>query len=159
VNLVSYRGTRMMTLLPRIRPDNVGLVSIWNDGGKSYLSVWRTVFEQLALASISAVEAALSPVPLGKGNSVVDIGDELLDVLTAAYEEADRTVRTPYLPRWVGQRQILLWFACAPPRAASPREGACIERSRDGQIGRHNCRPRHRRAGPAEITAWITARR
>jgi hypothetical protein len=95
VNLVSYRGTRMVTLLPRIRPDNVGLVSIWNDGGKSYLSVWRTVFERLALASIPAVEAALSPVLLGKGNSVVDISDELLDVLTAAYEEADRTVRTP----------------------------------------------------------------
>ena len=34
---------KRITLLPRILPDNAGLVTIWNDNLRPYISVWRSV--------------------------------------------------------------------------------------------------------------------
>jgi hypothetical protein len=46
VGLFSYRGTSgRFTLLPRLLAEDVGLVTIWNDGG-AYLSLWQSVFER-----------------------------------------------------------------------------------------------------------------
>jgi hypothetical protein len=88
LRLLAYRGTTgRTTLLPYLRKEDSGLVTVWNDGG-FWLSVWRSVFERQAPASIERIEHLIAPVPLGQGNSVREVGEELLDALTAAYREA-----------------------------------------------------------------------
>ena len=89
VRLSTYSGTERYTLLPRIMPDNVGLVTIWNDNQQPLdLSIWRSVFERLAPNSIEPVEQAIAPVKIGQGNSVRNITPQVLDALTLAYQEA-----------------------------------------------------------------------
>ena len=87
VRLDSYSGQRY-TLLPRVMPDKVGLVTIWNDNQKPYISVWRSVFERLAPNSIEAVEQVIAPIKIGQGNTVKNITPQVLDALTTAYQEA-----------------------------------------------------------------------
>jgi hypothetical protein len=88
VRLFSYEGSERYTLLPRIRPEDSGLVTIWNDKGEPYLSFWRSVFERRAPGSIDAVEKVISPVRLGQGNTTREISRELLCAIERAYEEA-----------------------------------------------------------------------
>ena len=89
VSLFTYTGVdrRRFTLLPKIMTEKAGLVTIWNDNGKPYLSVWRSVFERRAPESIEAVERTLG-TSIGQGNTVASITPELLTALTAAYREA-----------------------------------------------------------------------
>lgn len=89
VRLQSYVGRRgEVTLLPKLRQDDAGLVTIWNWSGASVLSFWRSVFERRAPGSIARVEAAIAPAQLGQGTTTTDISDELLMVLRTAYVEA-----------------------------------------------------------------------
>lgn len=89
VRLFSYNGTGgRVTLLPRIAPENVGLITIWNDFGKPSLQVWRSVFERLAPNTMVRVEQAISPVKLGQGTVVKNISPEVMQAITAAYREA-----------------------------------------------------------------------
>ena len=83
-------GGKRTTLLPRSMPDNAGLVTIWNDHQRPYISVWRSVFDRLAPDSVESVERAIAPTKFGQGNSVLNITPEVLDALTAAYEETGR---------------------------------------------------------------------
>ena len=89
VRLFSYAGRNndRFTLLPRIIPDNAGLVTIWNDGLKPYIAVWRSVFERRAPQSIESVERLIAPKKLGQGTVISQITREVLDALTAAYKE------------------------------------------------------------------------
>lgn len=88
-DLSTYFGKRgEVTLLPRLRPEQTGLATVWNRNGQALLSLWRTVFERRAPDSIEPVEAELSQVPLGKGNVITDVTDNLLRLLTSAYQEA-----------------------------------------------------------------------
>ena len=87
VRLGSYSGQRY-TLLPRVMPDKVGLVTIWNDNQQPYISVWRSVFERLAPNSIEAVEKVIAPIKIGQGNTVRHITPQVLHALEAAYQEA-----------------------------------------------------------------------
>ena len=75
-------------MLPHVAPENSGLITIWNDFGKPYISVWRSVFERLAPESLSRVEQAVTPSPLGQGTAVKDISEEVVAAITAAYREA-----------------------------------------------------------------------
>ena len=88
VSLATYegKGKKRFTLLPRLIPENVGLVTIWNQGG-AYLAFWRSVFEKKAPAFIDRV-GNLAGVTIGQGNTTWNINDELLDALTEAYKEA-----------------------------------------------------------------------
>ena len=87
VKLSTYHGkANRLTLLPRLRTDNVGLVTIWNEGGAS-LQLWRSVFERRAPKSLPRVEQAAS-MSIGQGNTTREVSDELLEVLTDAYREA-----------------------------------------------------------------------
>ena len=89
VRLYSYAGSGgRVTMLPRISPGNVGLITMWNDFGKPYVSVWRSVFERLAPHSISRVEQVISPSKLGQGTTVKDVSPEVMEAITAAYREA-----------------------------------------------------------------------
>lgn len=88
VRLFSYEGAERFTLLPRIRPEDSGLVTIWNDKGEPYISFWRSVFERRAPESIASVEKVISPIGLGQGNTTREISRELLRALECAYREA-----------------------------------------------------------------------
>ena len=50
VNLYTATGVNKsrFTLLPRLATDNAGLVTIWNDNSRPYISFWRGVFERRA---------------------------------------------------------------------------------------------------------------
>lgn len=90
VKLSTYTSkSGMLTLLPRLKDEGVGLVTIYNDRGP-YLQVFRSVFERRAPESLGKVEQLLTPVPLGQGNVVRDISDSLLEALLDAYREAVR---------------------------------------------------------------------
>jgi hypothetical protein len=88
IHLLAYRGaTGRTTLLPYVPGDEAGLITVWNDGNFS-LSLWRSVFERHAPDSIGRIEKLIAPTPLGRGNAVKAISDELLAALTDAYREA-----------------------------------------------------------------------
>ena len=75
------------TLLPRLQLENAGLVTIWHDGG-AYIQLWRSVFERRAPYTLPLVEARIAPKTVRQGNSIRDIDDTTLEVLTLAYREA-----------------------------------------------------------------------
>ena len=76
------------TLVPKLPSYGSGLITIWNENNAGYISVYRTVFEKLAPDLIEPIEALISPIKIGSGNSVREISDELLDVLTQAHKQA-----------------------------------------------------------------------
>jgi hypothetical protein len=87
VHLSTYHGVaHRWTLLPRLRTENVGLVTIWNEGGP-YIQFWRSVLKRRAPETLSRVER-IAPVQIGQGNSTREVSDELLEALTDAYREA-----------------------------------------------------------------------
>ena len=90
VSLSTYegKGAKRHTLLPRLKIDDVGLVTIWNDGGAS-LQFWRSVFEKKAPHFIGRIEE-LADIRIGQGNTIRDFDDELLTALTAAYRDASQ---------------------------------------------------------------------
>lgn len=69
--LTSYRGAegRRMLLLPRIQPENVGVVTLWNENGAA-IQFWRSVFERNAPETLERVEE-LVECPAGKLNTEV----------------------------------------------------------------------------------------
>ena len=91
VRLYTFTGIegKRSTLLPRIMPDNSGLITIWNDQQQPSIAVWRSVFERLAPGSIESVERAIK-IRIGQGSSVKDVTPNVLEALKAAYEVAAR---------------------------------------------------------------------
>jgi hypothetical protein len=88
VRLSTYHGVgNRWTLLPRLPLENAGLVTLWNDGG-AYLQFWRSVFERRAPSTLPIVEAHIAPKTIRQGNTIHDIDDATLEVLTLAYREA-----------------------------------------------------------------------
>ena len=75
------------TLQPRTRGYDAGLVTIWNENNRAYLTHYRTVFDRKAAEFIEQVEE-LSGVRIGQGNSLYEFSDELLNTLTKAYDAA-----------------------------------------------------------------------
>ena len=94
-SLKSVLGDGRQVLLLWIPGEKAGLVSIWNDGNAS-ISLWRTVFVRHAWEQIEPIET-LTGKAIGQGNVVVDPPDELLELVTAAYEQA-----TENAPEWDG---------------------------------------------------------
>lgn len=90
VSLSTYegKGAKRHTLLPRLKIDDVGLVTIWNDGGAS-LQFWRSVFEKKAPHLIGRIEE-LADIRIGQGNTIRDFDDDLLAALTEAYRDASQ---------------------------------------------------------------------
>ncbi len=87
VKLNTYHGKRgILTLLPHLPVENVGLVSIYNTNGAAYLQFWRSVFERRAPKSLANIEQSITPIK--HGNTIREVSDELLDALTMAYKEA-----------------------------------------------------------------------
>jgi hypothetical protein len=86
VELSSFEGVNRWILLPRLQPDNAGLVTIWNENGAA-IQFWRSMFEKRAPQFIDKVEARIGR-KLGQGNTIREFDDELLDLLTQAYRHA-----------------------------------------------------------------------
>ena len=88
VKLLSYQGKSRITLLPRIQPDDVTLVTIWNDQNKVYLTAYRKVFERKCPEFIDRVERLNDLAPIKQGSTIHNISDEMLNLLTEAYRAA-----------------------------------------------------------------------
>jgi hypothetical protein len=88
--LESYRGPTYTTLLPRLPEESVGPVTIYTDGRTAFIGLYRQVLERSSPDSISAIETAAAPAPVGRGTSVHDVSDDLLAALTSAYRQARR---------------------------------------------------------------------
>lgn len=88
--LWSYRGsTGRTTLLPRLKDENVTLVTIYNEPkGRPYLTPFRTVFDRRAPKSIEKIEGLIAPAKIAQGNSLSELSDDVLDAITGAYREA-----------------------------------------------------------------------
>lgn len=90
VSADTYFGTRgALVLLPRLRDENVGLVSMWmNADGSPMISFWRGVFERRAPAFLGPVEGLIAPKTVGKGTTTRQVTPQLLDLLRQAYGSA-----------------------------------------------------------------------
>ena len=88
VRLFSRTGKEQYSLIPKIIPGNVSLITIWNYKEQPSISVWRSVFEWIAPNSIESVERAIAPTKLGQGNTVYDITPKALERVKAEYREA-----------------------------------------------------------------------
>ena len=91
VSLSTYMGVKgeNYTLLPRIMPDNAGLVTIWNYRQRPSITVWRKVFERHAPEALESVERVVEPDRIRQGNTLKSITPEILEALTQAYQEAN----------------------------------------------------------------------
>lgn len=90
LNTATGVNRNRFTLLPRLATDNAGLVTIWNDNSKPYISFWRGVFERRAPKSIEAVETAAG-LKISHGNVGNEVTPALLEALKSAYREATET--------------------------------------------------------------------
>jgi hypothetical protein len=89
VKLETYHGKRgITTLLPRLKSEGAGLVTIYKDSRSGYLQFWRSLFSRRAPHGLARVEELLGPGVVGQGTTSRDIDDELLDALSSAYREA-----------------------------------------------------------------------
>jgi hypothetical protein len=84
----TYQGKKNMTTLLVYIPGDASLVTIFRDAKTSYLAMYRSVFERRAPQSLARLEALLGPGAVKQGSVVREAPDELLDLLTLAYEEA-----------------------------------------------------------------------
>jgi hypothetical protein len=91
VKLGTYFGkSNIMTLLPRIPGEGVGLITIYNSRGQAgaYIQFWRSVIARRAPESLSLIEQAAAPAVVGQGTTSREVSEELLDALTNGYREA-----------------------------------------------------------------------
>ncbi len=107
--LKSVLGDDRQILLAWLPGEKAGLVSIWNDNGAS-ISLWRSVFARHAWDQIEPIEH-LTGKPMGQGSTIPDPPQELLSLLTAAYEQANANS-----PEWDG-RTYYVSFGEGPNRS------------------------------------------
>ena len=89
VRLGTYHGKAgIVTLLPRLPAEGVGMVTVYNSPGGAYLQFHRSVIESRAPQSLHGIEAAAAPATVGQGTTTWTVSGELLEALTAAYREA-----------------------------------------------------------------------
>lgn len=87
--LSSFQGIADRSiLLPRLRSDNAGLISIWNERG-GVIQFWRSVFERRAPQTLLELERFVAPAEIRQGNNCRKINDQLLAILAKAYCEAN----------------------------------------------------------------------
>lgn len=87
VRLQGYSAARGHTLLPKLRADDAGLVTIASEGG-GQLWLWRSVFVRRAPNALARLEAAIAPLQVKQGSTLKVAPDAVLDIVTEAYREA-----------------------------------------------------------------------
>jgi hypothetical protein len=93
VTLKTYSSPFRQILLPRLRQDDAGLVSVASDGG-GQLWLFRSVFERRAPQALARLESAIAPVPVKQRNTLKEVSDEVLGIITEGYREAVRSLKT-----------------------------------------------------------------
>ena len=86
VHSVEGKNGDRFTLLPYLADEDRGMATGWNDSGRAYLTLWRSVIEKRAPGALSRIEEAVMPGEVGQGFAA-DITGDLLEALTAAYRE------------------------------------------------------------------------
>jgi hypothetical protein len=96
VTVATYFGTGGdVSLLPRFKDENVGLVSLWRyASGKPSISFWRSVFERRSPQSIAPIEELIGK-SVGRGNTTNIVSAELLDIVGSAYGSANGAAPKP----------------------------------------------------------------
>ncbi len=87
--LFTYTGKFYTTLLPYLSDEDAGMVTLYfrKESPPSF-QMWRSVIQRAAPNLVSRVEAALRPSVLGQGTSTYEITNDLLDAVTAAYNQS-----------------------------------------------------------------------
>jgi hypothetical protein len=92
INLSTWHSASgLLTLLPRLKDENVGLVTVYNDvrtPNGAYLQFNRTVIERRAPLSLDSIERLAAPARVGRGTVTRSVSDDLLSALSDAYREA-----------------------------------------------------------------------
>lgn len=109
------------SLLPYVRIENAGLITIYNWRGKPYLQFWRSVFERRAPNSIAAVERCIAPTLIGQGNQISgsNVTDELLEALTTGYEEAAHGGKRASVAQSDGDAEQTTFYSSVSPAKGS----------------------------------------
>ena len=108
-----------VSLLPRLKDENVGLVTLWRyNGGKPAISFWRSVFEWRAPHSIARTERLIGK-PIGQGTTT-----KSGDTRTSHRDRECLPVRILGGTADVQQK--------APPRRAAPLRYSGAHRRNDG---------------------------
>lgn len=95
VALYTYRGKNSITtLLPRLRIDDAGLATVYQEPSGAYLQLWPTVFDRRAPQTKPVVEQELGG-PIRHGKRIHMVSDGLLQALSAAYREANDATTQP----------------------------------------------------------------
>lgn len=89
--LESYRGLSYTNLLVRLADEDVGPVTVFNDGQRLSVGLYRQVLERRAPDVIPRIEDVVGR-PIGRGSTIYEISDALLDALSEAYRGAMRVV-------------------------------------------------------------------
>ena len=90
VSLYSNVGTTRTMLKPHIASEDAGLITIVNQGREPVIWLWSSVFERMAPSSMERLESAIDPKPLRHGTTLRDFPCEVIEAITAAYQEAVR---------------------------------------------------------------------
>jgi hypothetical protein len=96
--LESYRGPSYTTLLVRLADEDVGPVTVFNDGQRASVGLYRQVFERRAPDLLPTIEEMIGK-PVGRGSTVYEVSDALLDALTESYQVAVRGSTSTNHPR------------------------------------------------------------
>ena len=154
VHLSTYHGVaHRWTLLPRLRTEKAGLVTIWHEGGAS-LQFWRSVFERRAprVSPVSRrsprfasgkgtapVRSAMSysrrsPTPTGRRPPESSAGNSKRTDENSTRPLTSRR-RTYYSDRFVGRKErggdVLRLLGCRRPREVRQMEGPQPTKVRD----------------------------
>jgi len=87
VTLSTFQGiSDRWTLLPRLQPQNSGLVTVWFEKDAN-IQFWRSMFEKYAPNFIDPIEKHAG-MNIGQGNVCRVLDAKMLELLTAAYREA-----------------------------------------------------------------------
>ena len=87
ITLTSFAGASP-TLILYVEQSELVMVSILNVKQEPRIAVYRPAFEHHAPNSLGRVEKAIAPKRVGHGNYIGEITSEVLDALTAAFQEA-----------------------------------------------------------------------
>jgi hypothetical protein len=106
--LKSVLGDDRQILLVWLPGEKAGLVSVWKDKVAS-ISLWRSVFARRAWEQIESIEELVGK-SMGQGTTIASPGEDLLELLTAAYEQANANA-----PEW-DSRTYYVTFGEGPNR-------------------------------------------
>ncbi len=119
VKLSTSHGSGRLTLVPTLKGYDAGLITIWNDHGKPYISLWRTVFERLAPTSLPKLEQVVAPQVVGQGTTVSNFSTEVLDILEESHKEATAPADTVIVAAGFayGEYKARSAYVCQPDRS------------------------------------------